>query len=350
MRGRRAADERLTYAGAGVDVAAADALVDALRARVAATARPEVVGELGGFAGLFALAGYREPVLVASSDGVGTKSMVAAATGRFETIGVDLVAMCVDDVVCRGAEPLFLLDYVVLGELDADQVESLVGGVAEGCRRAGCALLGGETAVHPGSMEPGSFDLAGFAVGAVERDMLIGPERVLPGDALIGLASPGLRCNGYSLARKVLLERAGLPLEGPAFEGSNRTLAEELLEPSVIYAPAVLALRRRVELRAAAHVTGGGIPGNLPRALPEGCGAVVHPASWEVPRIFGEIQRLGAIEEPEMEATFNLGIGMVLVVPPADAGAAIEAIGAEGVEAAVVGEVVAGDRGVSFSS
>jgi phosphoribosylformylglycinamidine cyclo-ligase len=333
-----------TYAGAGVDIAAGDAAVARIRDVVASTARPEVLGAIGGFGGSFAFdpARYRQPVLVSSTDGVGTKSLVATAAGRYDTIGVDLVAMCVDDIVCVGAEPLFLLDYVTTGKLDPDQMEQLVGGVAAGCRQAGCALLGGEMAEHPGSLPPGQFDLAGFTVGVVERAAMLGPARVVAGDALVGLASPGVRCNGYTLARHVLLERAGLALDGPAWDGADHSLADELLRPSVVYAPAVLAALGAGDVHAAAHVTGGGIPGNLGRVLPPGCDAVVDRAAWDEPRVFAEIRRLGDVDDAEMVRVFNLGIGMVLVVDAAAATTTVDALGGAGCPAVVMGGVVDG--------
>jgi len=337
-----------TYAAAGVDIDAADAVVERIRPLAASAARPEVLGGIGGFAGAFAVdpARYRNPVLVASTDGVGTKLLVARAAGRYATVGIDLVAMCVDDLVCSGAEPLFLLDYVATGRLEPDRVAEVVAGVAEGCRQAGCALLGGETAEHPDAMAPGELDLAGFAVGVVERDAMLGPSRVRPGDVLVGLPSPGLRSNGYTLARHVLLERARLALDGPAWDGASATLADVLLEPSVIYAPAVLAALRVGEVHAAAHVTGGGIPGNLVRVMPEGCTAVVRRGSWAVPRIFDEIARLGGVAPAEMDRVFNMGLGMVLAVAPGALDAVVDALGAAGHDAAVVGEVVAGMRQV----
>src|SRR5690606_24870971 len=222
---------------------------------------------------------YHDPVLVSSTDGVGTKAMVARAAGRYDTIGIDLVAMCVDDIVCQGAEPLFMLDYISVGRLDPDMVDALVSGVVEGCRRAGCALVGGEMAEHPGAMAPGEFDLVGFAVGVVERDGVITGEAVRPGDVLVGLPSPGLRANGYSLARRVLLERAGLSLDDELYDGC--TVGDELLRPSVIYAPAVRRLLGDVDVRAVAHVTGGGLVGNLPRVLPAGVDAELDRRSWE---------------------------------------------------------------------
>ena len=340
----------MTYAAAGVDIAAGEEAVELIKAKVRSTFRPEVIGDIGGFGGLFAFAAnrYKNPVLVASTDGVGTKALVAQAAGRFSTIGVDLVAMCVDDLVCQGAEPLFFLDYIAVGRLDPDHIEQLVEGVAEGCRQAGCALLGGEMAEHPGAMEPGEFDLVGSAVGVVERDRLITGEHVRPGDAVIGLMSPGLRSNGYSLARRVLLDLAGRSLDSPAYEGAHHSLADELLEPSVVYAPAILQLLRAVDVRAIAHITGGGIVGNLARPLPADCDAVIRRREWEVPRIFAEIQRAGEIADDEMAKVFNLGIGMAVVVPQRDVFRALDALRAAGHRSAVIGEVVPGNRQIAL--
>jgi phosphoribosylformylglycinamidine cyclo-ligase len=268
--------------------------------------------------------------------------LVAQAVGRFDTIGVDLVAMCVDDIVCQGAEPLFFLDYIAVGKLDPDHIEELVEGVAHGCRQAGCALVGGEMAEHPGAMEPGEFDLVGFAVGVAERDRLITGQHVRPGDVVIGLPSPGLRSNGYSLARKVLLDTAGLHLSEPAWKGASHTLGDELLVPSVVYAPAITALLRHVDVRALAHITGGGLPGNLARVLPEGTGARVARRTWEAPRIFSEIQRLGDVSDDEMLKVFNLGIGMVVVVAPEEAHRTLDLLRTEGHRAVEIGQVVAG--------
>jgi phosphoribosylformylglycinamidine cyclo-ligase len=333
-----------TYEAAGVSIAAGELAVERIKEKVKKTYRREVIGDIGGFGGLFALDAdrYKDPVLVASTDGVGTKALVAQAAGRFDTIGIDLVAMCVDDLVCQGAEPLFFLDYVAVGRLDPDHIEQIVGGVAEGCQQAGCALIGGEMAEHPGAMEPGEFDLVGFAVGVAERDRLITGQHVNPGDVLIGLPSPGLRSNGYSLARRVLLEVAGRDLDGPAFDGAPQSLAEELLLPSVIYAPAVAALQHKVDVHAVAHITGGGIPGNLNRVLPEAADAVVHRGTWEVPRIFGEIQRLGEISDDEMAKVFNLGIGMIVVVSEGDRFKALDTLREHGHRAVDLGEIVPG--------
>lgn len=325
-----------TYEAAGVSLRAADEAVARLQRHVRSTYRPEVLGDIGGFGGLVAVpAGYDEPVLVSSTDGVGTKLRVAEATGRFDTIGVDLVAMCVDDVAVQGADPLFFLDYLSVGRLDPAVAEAVVAGIAVGCRQAGCALVGGEIAEH-GPGHP--LDLAGFCVGVAERARLL-PAGVAVGDLVIGLASPGLRSNGYSLARRVLLERAGLPLDGPAWPGAGHTLADELLRPSVIYAPALAALRRAVPVHAFAHVTGGGLPGNLVRVLPADVDAVVRRGTWPVPPIFAEIQRLGAVSDDEMAAVFNLGVGMVALVPPAAVDPAIRLLGDHGHPAWVIGEV-----------
>ncbi len=342
-----------TYAAAGVDIEAGERAVDLIKPLVAATLRPEVLGGLGDFGGLFELDPHHrfdQPVLVAGTDGVGTKALVAQALGRYDTIGIDLVAMCVDDLVCQGAEPLFVLDYISSGAVDPTQMAELVSGVADGCRQVGAALLGGEMAEHPGVMKPGEFDLVGFAVGVVDRKDILGPAKVRPRDVLIGLASPGLRCNGYTLARHVLLERAGRTYDGPAWPGAAVTLADELMRPSVLYAPAVLAAIGAADVHAVAHITGGGFEGNVPRALPhEGLGAVIDRGTWTVPPIFSEIRRQGSVTDEEMARVFNLGLGMVVVVGPASADDALAALRGAGVEATVVGRVEEGHYGVEFT-
>ncbi|WP_262320058.1 phosphoribosylformylglycinamidine cyclo-ligase [Acidiferrimicrobium sp. IK] len=364
----------LTYAEAGVDIDAADRAVDAMRDLVASTAgRPGVLGAIGGFGGMFEVpTGYRRPVLVSSTDGVGTKMAVAMATGRFGTVGIDLVAMCVDDLVCSGASPLFFLDYQLLGKVDPAQVRELMTGIAAGCRTAGAAIVGGELAEHPGLLAPGEVDMAGFAVGIVEHDRIIdGPARCRAGDALLALPSPGLRSNGYSLARRALLDTAGRPLDGPAWDGASTTLADELLRPSVIYAPAVTGLladpgpgsdaapaaagpapdgpggegASPVRVHAIAHITGGGLPGNLPRVLPSHLDAVVDPARWERPRIFREIQAAGSVSETEMRRVFNLGVGMVIVLPADDVPDAIDILAGLGQEPLVIGHLAEGGSG-----
>jgi phosphoribosylformylglycinamidine cyclo-ligase len=343
-------DDRLTYAEAGVDIAAGEKAVEMIKAHVRSTFRPEVVGDLGGFGGLFALdwRSYRDPLLVSSTDGVGTKSLIARLANKRTTIGIDCVAMSVDDVAALGAEPLFFLDYISLGKLVPEEVDEIVGGVAEGCRRANCALLGGEMSEHPGVMEPGEFDLVGFAVGVVERDAVL-PRDVRAGDRIIGLASPGLRCNGYSLARAALFDRGARDLNDHAWPGSHHTLADALLEPSVIYAPAMLELARRAPVHAFAHVTGGGIPGNLERVLPDRCDAIVEER-WEVPRIFAEIQRAGGVSDDEMAHVFNLGIGMLVVVPPDAVEPALDTVRTAGHEAWAIGRIVDGHGRVTLKS
>jgi phosphoribosylformylglycinamidine cyclo-ligase len=277
---------------------------------------------------------------------VGTKAVVAQLTGRYRTIGIDCIAMSVDDVAANGAEPLFFLDYISVGKLVPEMVDEIVAGVAEGCRRAGCALLGGEMSEHGGVMEPGEFDLVGFAVGVVERSRVL-PANVRPGDAIVGLASDGLRCNGYSLARRALLDVDGRDLDGPAWTGARHSLADELLKPSVVYAPSMLELRRHVDVHAFAHVTGGGIPGNLARVLPDDCDGVVRRDSWERPRIFSQVQAAGAVADAEMEEVFNLGLGMLAVVPDDAVDAAFDALRTAGQEASLVGQITDG-RGKAF--
>jgi phosphoribosylformylglycinamidine cyclo-ligase len=338
----------LTYRDAGVDIAAGDKTVELIKTHVRKTFRPEVVSDLGGFGGLFAIdwKRYDDPVLVSSTDGVGTKSVIARLTGRRRTIGIDLVAMSADDIAVQGAEPLFFLDYVSMGHLVPDEVEEIVAGVADGCVTAGCALLGGETSEHPDLMAPGEFDLVGFAVGVVERSRVL-PRGVRAGDRLIGIASPGLRCNGYSLARRALLDRRGRVLDDPAWPGADRSLGEELLLPSVIYAPAMRALVDAVEVHGFAHITGGGLPDNIARALPDDVDAVVRRGSWPEPRIFAEIQAAGDVADDEMEHVFNLGVGMVAIVPAAEVEPAVAVLAAAGHDASEIGEVGAGHgRGV----
>jgi phosphoribosylformylglycinamidine cyclo-ligase len=332
-----------TYAGAGVDIAAGDAAVERMR---------DLVSGIGGFGGQFPLdlGRYPHPVLVASTDGVGTKLAVAQATGRWDTVGIDLVAMCVDDLVCVGAEPLFMLDYIATGKVEPEQVATVVAGVHEGCRQAGCALIGGETAEHAGVMASDDLDLAGFAVGVVEDGTQLGHDRVRPGDVVVGLPSPGLRSNGYTLARHVLLERAGLDLGDPAWAGAAHSVADELLRPSEIYAPAVLAARAAAAdgLHACAHITGGGIVGNLPRALPGDAGALLDRTAWEEPQVFGEVQRLGSVSDDEMDRVFNRGIGMALVVAGDASEPVLAALAGAGRAGRVIGEVLPGEPGVRF--
>jgi len=342
----------MTYAQSGVSIDAGDEAVERIKEVVASTKRPEVLGGIGGFGGLFKLdtSKFKEPVLVASADGVGTKLEVARQVGRYDSVGIDLVAMLVDDLACIGAEPLFLLDYVAVGALDPARLEELVTGIAAGCRQANTALLGGETAEHGGVMKPDDLDVAGFAVGVVERGSEMGPERVRDGDVLIGLGSPGLRSNGYSLARSVLVKNQS-DLAKPAFEGSARTLGDELLVPSVIYAPTITAMRAELgsAIHAAAHITGGGILGNVVRILPEGLNANIDMDTFETPEIFFEIQRRGQVSADEMVRVFNCGLGMVVSVDPSSASAALTIARAQGIVATVVGTISTGSQKVVLS-
>ncbi len=335
-----------TYKDSGVDIDAGDALVERIRPLAARTQRPEVLSGVGGFGGLFALppGRWKEPVLVAGTDGVGTKLKVAFAAGRHSTIGIDLVAMSVNDVLTSGAEPLFFLDYFATSHLEVEQAAAVISGVAEGCAQAGCTLLGGETAELPRFYAKGEYDLAGFCVGVVERSRIISGHSIRPGDALLGLASSGLHSNGYSLARRVLLEEGHLALDAHV-EGLARPLGEELLEPTRIYVKDVLALIDAVDVRGLAHITGSGIPGNVPRCLPEGTRAVLHASRWPCPPIFSAIARLGQVERAEMFSTFNMGLGMVCVLPAEAVGTALALLRGRGVEAYDVGrvEAVAGE-------
>jgi phosphoribosylformylglycinamidine cyclo-ligase len=342
MSGPAPDDTPLTYESAGVDIAAGERAVELIKEHVRSTFRPEVVGDIGGFGGLFAFhqRGLRDPILVSSTDGVGTKSVIARTMGVYDTIGIDLVAGSVDDIAVQGAEPLFFLDYLSIGKLVEEIAADIVAGVAHGCRVAGCALLGGEMSEHD-IMEPGEFDLVGFAVGVVERSRIL-PAGVGVGDALVGFASPGLRQNGYTLARKALLERAGRHLDDAAWSGAHHTLGEELLRPSVIYAPAMRRLRDHVDVHGFAHVTGGGIPGNVARILPSHCDAVLRRGTWDEPRIFAEVQQAGAVTDDEMEHVFNLGLGMVAAVAAEDRLDTLDAIRSAGHDAWLVGEIVEG--------
>ena len=305
------------YRSAGVDTEAAAKAVSLIADLAAGTRRPEVADAVGGFAGLFSIGDGR--LLAAATDGVGTKLEIARATGRRSTVGIDVVAMCADDVVCTGAEPLFFLDYIAVGRVVPEHVAELVTGVAEGCRRAGCALLGGETAEHPGVMPDDQFDLSGFCVGVVEEANVLRPDRVRDGDVLIGLRSSGLHANGYSLVRRVLLD--GRSLDDPVPE-LGRSLADELLEPCAIHAAEVVSLHREGMLHAAAHITGGGILENLPRILPDGLGATLDRGSWTEHPIFGLLQREAGLTDDDLFGTFNMGLGMILAVPPEHAEAA----------------------------
>lgn len=337
-------DEPLTYADAGVDLDAAERSVELIRDAVAGAQRPEVLGSIGGFGGLFALdlTRYREPVLVSSSDGVGTKVDLARRLGRYDTIGQDLVGMVVDDLVVTGAEPLFMNDYLVVGRLDPSRVAAIVRGVADGCELAGCALVGGETAEHPGLLEPDEFDLAGFGVGIVDRDAILGPDRVSVGDAIVGLASSGVHANGFSLVRRIIED---LDLADP--HGMRRPLGDVLLEPTRIYARDCLALMEALPVHALCHITGGGLPGNLPRVLPEGVGAVIDTTAWPRPDVFAFLGERGHVPDDEMWRTFNMGVGMAAIVPADRADDACDLLIDRDCPAWRIGEVTA-EAGVSL--
>jgi phosphoribosylformylglycinamidine cyclo-ligase len=339
-----------SYAGAGVDIAAGERAVALMKAAVERTRRAEVVGGIGGFAGLFdvsKLASYRRPLLATSTDGVGTKVVIAQRLGRYDTVGIDLVAMVVDDLVSCGAEPLFMTDYAVFGALRPQRAAAVVAGVAEGCVRAGCALIGGETAEHPGHLGPDDFDLAGAATGVVEADRLLGPHRVRAGDVVIGLASSGLHSNGYSLVRQVL-DRSGLALDAEPPE-LGAPVGEELLTPTVIYARDCLALAAACDVHAFAHITGGGLAANLARVLPPGTGAVLERASWRPPPVFGLLAGRGRVDVAEMERVFNMGVGMAAVVAAGDADQAVRLLEARGMTGWVLGKVTGQDDGVRLT-
>ena len=332
--------DKSAYAAAGVDIEAGDRAVELMQAWVAKTRRPEVMGGLGGFAGLFdasKLAQMSHPVLATSTDGVGTKVAIAQALDRHDTIGVDLVAMVVDDLVVCGAEPLFMTDYIACGQVRPERVAAIVSGIAAGCVEAGCALLGGETAEHPGLLEPDAYDVAGAATGVVERDRLLGADRVRPGDVVVAMASSGLHSNGYSLVRHVLAQADwGLERQVPEF---GRTVGEELLVPTRIYTRDCLELIGRVEVHAISHVTGGGLAANLARVVPAGCAVTIERHSWTLPPVFAVVQRLGALTRTDVEATLNLGVGMLAVLPPAAADPAVGLLAGRGVPSWVCGRV-----------
>ena len=337
------ADKGLTYAGAGVDIDAGNRMVELIKPLVRSTARPGADAEIGGFGALFDLKrlGFADPVLVAATDGVGTKLKIAIETGTHHTIGIDLVAMSVNDLVVQGAEPLFFLDYFACGQLDPEVGARVIKGVAEGCRQAGCALIGGETAEMPGLYQTGDYDLAGFAVGAVERDAILPRPDVRAGDVILGLASSGIHSNGYSLVRKIV-ERTGLRWSAPAPFDPARELGAALLEPTRIYVKSCLAaLRATKAVKALAHITGGGFPDNIPRVLPQGLGVMLDLHRVPVPPIFRWLAGVGQVAEAEMLRTFNCGVGMVAVVAPGEADAVCNALVREGETVVPIGEVVA---------
>jgi phosphoribosylformylglycinamidine cyclo-ligase len=334
-------NDSITYKDAGVDIDAGATFVKMIKPFVKATRRPEVLADIGGFGGLFALnsAKYQNPVLVSGTDGVGTKLKVAFMADRHETVGIDLVAMCVNDIIVQGAEPLFFLDYLATGTLVPEKGATIVKGIAEGCSQAGCALIGGETAEMPGFYSANEYDLAGFTVGVVERDRIIDGSTITEGDTLIGLASSGLHSNGYSLARKVLFDRMGLGINDVLPE-IGRTVADELLTPTRIYVKSILNLLRDFTIHGIAHITGGGLPENVPRILPKGCMAQIRTGAWEMPAIFRVIQQGGNITAAELYRTFNCGIGMVLAVSAAEAEDVLQRLKALGETATIIGQIV----------
>ncbi|GEA14013.1 phosphoribosylformylglycinamidine cyclo-ligase [Moorella sp. E308F] len=343
------AGEGLTYAAAGVDITAGNRAVELMQEHVRRTFRPGVLGDLGGFGGLFALepGRYRQPVLVAGTDGVGTKLKIAFLMDRHDTIGIDAVAMCVNDILVHGAEPLFFLDYLAVGKMVPEKVAQIVAGVAEGCRRAGCALNGGETAEMPGFYPEDEYDLAGFAVGVVEREELLDGSRIRPGQVVLGLASSGLHSNGFSLARRVLLAEAGYTLDRQLPE-LGRALGEELLEPTRIYVASLLPLIKEGLIKGLAHITGGGLVENPPRILPKDVNMRLDRRSWPVPPVFRLIQENGKVPEPEMYRTFNMGLGMLAVVAAGDVDRVKARLEAAGGEVFVVGEIIPGRGAVEF--
>ncbi|WP_420080326.1 phosphoribosylformylglycinamidine cyclo-ligase [Streptomyces sp. JL4002] len=334
-----------SYAAAGVDIEAGDRAVELMKEWVKKTQRPEVLGGLGGFAGLFdasALKRYERPLLASATDGVGTKVDIARQMGVYDTIGHDLVAMVMDDIVVCGAEPLFMTDYICVGKVHPERVASIVKGIAEGCVLAGCALVGGETAEHPGLLGPDDFDVAGAGTGVVEYDRLLGADRIRTGDAVIAMASSGLHSNGYSLVRHVLFDRAGMSLDRHV-EDLGRTLGEELLEPTKIYSLDCMALTRTAEVHAYSHITGGGLAANLARVIPDHLHATVDRSTWTPGAIFDLVGTAGQVERLELEKTLNMGVGMMAVVPAESVDVALTALADRGVDAWVAGEIL--DRG-----
>ena len=341
---------RSSYSDAGVDIEAGDRAVELMKGKIARATRSEVVGGLGGFAGLFRLDvhKYKDPLLASSTDGVGTKLAIAQAMDKHDTVGIDLVGMVVDDLVVCGAEPLFLQDYIACGQVVPERIAEIVGGIATGCELAGCALVGGETAEHPGLMSPEHYDIAGTGVGVVEADEALGPERVRAGDVVVAMASSGLHSNGFSLVRHVLLQGARMRLDA-VVEEFGRTLGEELLEPTRIYAKDCLSLIEETDVSGFAHITGGGLAANLARVLPPELSATVDRATWKPAPVFDLVATRGRVEQAEMERTFNMGVGMVALVPPADVDRALAVLTARHVPAWVAGEVTAGTGDVALT-
>lgn len=339
-------ESRITYKDAGVDIDAGNTFVKMIKPLVKATSRPEVIADIGGFGGLFSLnsSKYKNPVLVSGTDGVGTKLKIAFLADRHDTIGIDLVAMCVNDIIVQGAEPLFFLDYLATAKLDPEKGASIIKGVSEGCIQAGCALIGGETAEMPGFYSGDEYDMAGFAVGVVDRDKIIDGSSITVGNRLIGIASSGLHSNGYSLARKIIFDKMGLGVDD-IIPGLDKTVADELLTPTRIYVRSILNLLRDFPINGIAHITGGGLLENVPRILPNGCKALVHKNSWQLPPVFQILQNAGNIEENELFRTFNCGIGMVLAVPEKEADEVLIRLSGLNENAFVIGEIAKCEAG-----
>lgn len=340
------------YQAAGVDTAEGTRAVDAIRSHVAATRRPEVIGDIGGFGGLFSMAGFKQmddPILVSGTDGVGTKLKLAQLLDKHDTVGIDLVAMCANDVLVSGAEPLFFLDYVAVGKLVSARMERIVAGVAEGCVQAGCALVGGEMAEHPGTMDPDDYDLSGFCVGVVDRPKMITGESIALGDVVLGLASSGLHSNGFSLVRRVLVEENPAALLLPRTDLGGATLGELLLTPTRMYVKSILALIKQFPVKGMAHITGGGVTGNLDRTLPKTCDARVVRGSWPVPKVFELVQDAAAIDDESMYRTFNMGVGFAVVIDRAHAADAAALLREHGERVSEIGEIVAGEGRVTYA-
>jgi phosphoribosylformylglycinamidine cyclo-ligase len=338
----------ITYKDAGVDIDAGDHFVEKIKPFVKSTFRPEVMTHIGGFGGLFALRKYKNPVLVSGTDGVGTKLKVAFLMNKRDTVGIDLVAMCVNDIIVQGAEPLFFLDYFATGRLKPEEHADIVKGIAEGCRQSGCALIGGETAEMPSFYAEDEYDLAGFAVGVVEKKSIVNGAKIRPGDQLIGLASSGLHSNGFSLVRSVLFDKAGYGVRDQLTELGAGTLGEVLLTPTRIYVKTIMALLREFDVRGMAHITGGGITENTPRMLPKGCQAVIRKGTWNIPPVFGLIRKKAQVDDNEMYRDFNMGVGMILAVPKKQAEAVMKKAMKLGEKAYHIGEVVKGKPVVKY--
>ncbi|KAF0209362.1 MAG: hypothetical protein FD171_87 [Actinobacteria bacterium] len=345
-------DKPISYREAGVDIDEGARAVEGIREAVRSTYRPEVIGDIGGFGGMFSAVAFKEmdePVMVSGTDGVGTKLKLAALLGKHDTVGIDLVAMCVNDILVTGAEPLFFLDYIAVGKLDGTLTASIVSGIAEGCRQAGCSLVGGEMAEHPGVMDADDYDLSGFCVGVVDRPKAIDGSTIVPGDVVLGLGSSGAHSNGFSLIRRVLVDGHEGEITLPRIDLGGRTLGEALLEPTRIYVKAILELLRSgVKVKGMAHITGGGITENLNRALPKTCDARLVRGSWKVPAVFDLIQAAAALPDDEMLRTFNMGVGFALILDPSEAPRAAAALIAAGETVSEIGEIVAGNGEVIY--